>query len=121
MIWILRRLKVGIMATDAGDGYAGILMLGDARVTRLALCRCVTSDEWKARLRVALDHIGDPPRLARMATHALCTEIGFVDVGMAGFAVLLRAPEHQCGMTAFARRQAMRAGQNESRRFVIEF
>ncbi len=63
MIWILCRLEIGVVAADARDRRTGILMLGDTRVTRLALSRCVTSDERKTRMRVALDHIGDPPRL----------------------------------------------------------
>ncbi len=61
VIRILRRLKIGIMATDARRRGSRILMLGNTSVARLALRSCVPADEREARLSVALDHIGNAP------------------------------------------------------------
>ncbi len=96
-------------------------MFGDTGVARFTLGSCVPADKRESRLPVALDHIGDAPGFCGMATHAINAEIGFVDVGMAGFAFLPGPAEHQSTVAAFARGRTVRAGQDKSCRFVIEF
>ena len=121
MIRILSRLKISVMAAETRNGSTRVLMLGDTSVARFTLGRCVPADEREARLPVTLDHIGDAPGFCGMATHAICSEIGFVDIGVAGFAFLLSPAKYQSAVAAFARRRTVRARQNESCRYVIEF
>jgi len=71
------------MTTVASRWSAGVLVVRSTGMTILAIQRSVHAEERKPRRLVALDHVGDFPRLERVATDTVCAEFRSMDVDMA--------------------------------------
>jgi hypothetical protein len=89
-------------------------------MARFTMQRGVPAKQRETRLLMLLPHVGNLPRLRRVATQALLAEIGFVHIGVAGEAVSGLCRELQPRMTARATRQLMLAGQRKTRCLVLE-
>ena len=68
-----------------------------------------------------LDHIGDFPRLRRVASNAVRSELCFVHVGVAGSAAAVGPGEFEIGVTTDARDALVCVGEREPGLSVVEF
>jgi hypothetical protein len=74
------------VAAITGDGGAGESVVRGRTVTGLTVESGVAANKREPRPLMALDHVGDLPRLSAVAARAIRTELGFVDIRMARLA-----------------------------------
>ena len=82
MVRSARQLIVVAVASNTSDRDAHILVLRGTSMACLTSDRCVSAEQWKARLLVLLDHICNLPRQSRMATEAVRAQFTLMDVGV---------------------------------------
>lgn len=102
MIGVCRIRKVGAMASDTRNRGADILVPRNTGMTILAGKCCVSSDQRKPRLLMFLNHIADVPRLHRMTSRAIRTQLCFMNIRMARRAARIYACEFQVFVTTCA-------------------
>src|SRR5690242_622344 len=79
-----RGVEIALMARDAGERRAGVLIGRGAHVTLVACHEPVVPEERESRLLVAVLHVAHEPGVVRMAAEAVGVELVAVDVGVAG-------------------------------------
>lgn len=82
MVRSARQLIIAPVTPNTGDRDTHILVFRSTCMTCLTIDRCVSAKQWKARLLVLLDHIGNLPRQSSMATEAVCAQFTLMDVGV---------------------------------------
>lgn len=109
------------MTADASDRSPHISVIGNSRVTILAIQRGVLSDERGSRELMTLKHIRNVPGLIRVTSRAIGTELCFVNVRMTRVAPLAQSFKLESIVTASARNGFVLSLENEPRLVVIEF
>ena len=120
MVWVRRTHIIIAVAPDAGDGSTDKLVFAGSAMAILARNLGVDADKWKSCRLMLLNHVGDFPRLRRMTSDTVGTQLGFVDIGVTGRAAIARACEFEIFMAAGTRQVFVLAIEHEARLRVVK-
>ncbi len=121
MIRVRRAQVIVPVTTDTRSGDTGELVLVGAAMAILTRDLCVDADERKASRLVFLYHVGDVPRLRRVASEAIGAELRFMNVGMTGSATTARSRKLQVLVTTGTRKRFVLTFENKPCLRMIEF
>lgn len=120
MTWISGVIKIRSMTAIARCGGSGVQAIRSSGMAFLAVERSMHAEERKPRRLVSLDHVSDFPRLERVASNAIRSELRFVDVDMTRRADLTGKLERKILVTTYARCGLVPSFKRESGGGVIE-